>query len=79
MPQEQRDREQAWVMARGQAGHTADERVEVVADVKFFEQRLQQLARQHKTAHAFRQGAKVIEAAVSSPVVNVVDVDQPGR
>ena len=38
--QEQRDGEQPWVLAGGLAGHTADEHVEVVADVEFFEQRM---------------------------------------
>jgi hypothetical protein len=51
--QEQRDREEAWILSRGQAGHTADEHVEVVADVEFFEQRVQQPSRQPKTARAF--------------------------
>jgi hypothetical protein len=51
--QEQRDREEAWILSRGQAGHTADERVEVVADVEFFEERVHQPARQHEAACAF--------------------------
>jgi hypothetical protein len=51
--QEQRDREQPWVLAGRLAGHTADEHVEVVADVEFFEQRVQQPSRQRKTARAF--------------------------
>jgi len=51
--QEQRDREQPWVLAGGLAGHTADEHVEVVADVEFFEQRMQQPSRQRKTGRAF--------------------------
>jgi hypothetical protein len=42
--QEQRDREQAWILPRGQAGHTADEHVEVVTDLEFFEERVQQPA-----------------------------------
>ena len=33
MSQEQRDRQQPWVLARGQAGHTADERVELIERV----------------------------------------------
>ena len=40
--QEQRDREQPRVLAGGQAGHATDEHVEVVADMKFFEQGVQQ-------------------------------------
>jgi hypothetical protein len=51
--QVQRDREQPWVLAGGLAGHTADEHVEVVADVEFFEQRMQQPSRQRKTSRAF--------------------------
>jgi len=51
--QKQRDGEQPWVLAGGQAGHTADEHVEVVTDVKFFEQGVQQPAGQRKTARAF--------------------------
>ena len=73
MSQEQRDGEQPWVLAGGQAGHTADEHVEVVTDVEFFEQGVQQPSRQREAARAFGQRAKVIEAAVSSPV------DRPGR
>jgi hypothetical protein len=77
--QEQRDREQAWVLTRGQVGHTPNEHVEVLTDVEFFEQRVEQPARPRETAGAFGQCAKVIEAAVSSPVVNLVDGGQPGR
>ena len=69
--QEQRDGEQPWVLAGGLAGHTADEHVEVVADVEFFEQRMQQPSRQHKAARAFGQRPKVIEAVVSSPVIDL--------
>jgi hypothetical protein len=41
-----------WLAGR-QAGHTADEHVGVVADVEFFEQRVQQPSGQRKTARAF--------------------------
>jgi hypothetical protein len=51
--QEQRERKQAWVLTRGQVGHTPDEHVEVIADVEFFEQRVQQPARPRKTVRAF--------------------------
>ena len=51
--QEQRDREQPWVLAGRLAGHTADEHVEVVADVEFFEQRMQQPPRKDKAVGAF--------------------------
>jgi len=77
--QEQRDREQPWVLAGGQAGHTADEHVEVVTDVKFFEQGVQQLTRQREAARAFGQRPKVVEAAVSSPVVDLDTLRCPGR
>jgi hypothetical protein len=77
--QEQRDREQPWVLAGRQAGHTADEHVEVVADVEFFEQGMQQAPRQRKTVRAFGQGPKVIEAVVASPVVDLNALVRPGR
>ena len=51
--QEQRDGEQPWVLAGGLAGHTSDEHVEVVADVEFFEQQVQQSTRQSEAARAF--------------------------
>jgi hypothetical protein len=51
--QEQGDREQAWVLTRGQVGHTPDEHVEVVTDVEFFEQRVQQPARPRETVRPF--------------------------
>ena len=54
MSQEQRDREQPWVLAGGQAGHTTDEHVEVVADMEFFEQRVQQPSRQREAALRLR-------------------------
>ena len=79
MSQEQRDGEQPWVLAGGLAGHTADEHVEVVADVEFFEQRVQQPSRQHKAARAFGKCTKVIEAALLSPVVNLGALGRPGR
>ena len=79
MSQEQRDREQPWVLAGGLADHTADEHVEVVADVEFFEQRVQQPSRQREAARAFGQGPKVIEAVVSSPVVDLHALGRPGR
>ena len=78
MSQEQRDREQPWVLAGGQAGHTADEHVEVVADVEFFEQRVQQPARPRETARTFGERPKVVEAAVSSPVVDLDALGRPG-
>lgn len=77
--QEQRDCEQPWVPAGGLAGDTADEHVEVVADMEFFEQRVQQPARQLEAARAFGQSAKVVEATVSSPVVNVGGATRPDR
>lgn len=79
VPQEQCDREEAWKLPRGQARHTADERVEVVADVEFFEQRTQQRSRQHKAARAFGKRPKVIEAALLSPVIDLGAVARPGR
>ena len=79
MSQQQRDGEQPWVLAGGQAGHTADEHVEVVADVEFFEQCMQQPARQREAARAFGQGPKVVEAAVSSPVVDLDTLRCAGR
>jgi hypothetical protein len=51
--QEQRDREQAWVLTRGRVGHTPDEHVEVIADVEFFEQCVQQPAREREAIGAF--------------------------
>jgi len=50
--QEQRNGEQPWVLAGGQTGHRPDEHVEVVTDVKFFEQGVQQLTRQREAARA---------------------------
>ena len=79
MSQEQGDREQPWVLAGGLAGHTADEHVEVVADVEFFEQRMQQPSRQHKADRAFGKRPKVIEAALLSPVVDLRAPARPGR
>ena len=71
MSQEQRDRQQPWVLAGGQAGHTADEHVEVVADMEFFEQRVQQPPRQREAGCAFGQRPKVVETPVSPPVVDL--------
>jgi hypothetical protein len=51
--QEHRYCEQAGIFARGEVGRTSDEHVEVVADVEFFEQRVQQPARQRETLRAF--------------------------
>jgi hypothetical protein len=51
--QEHRYCEQAGIFARGQVGHTPDEHVEVVADVEFFEQRVQQPARPRETVRPF--------------------------
>ena len=78
MSQKERNGDEARVLAGGKAGHTADEHVEVVTDVEFFEQRVKQPARQHEIARAFGQGAKVIEAAVSSPVVHRGEVNRVG-
>jgi len=77
--QEQRDGEQPWVLAGGQAGHTADEHVEVVADVEFFEQCVQQPARQREAASAFCQCTKVVKAVASSPVVDLDALGRPDR
>ena len=79
MSQEQGDREQPWVLAGWRASYTSDEHVEVVADVEFFDQRMQQPSRQHKVARAFGKRPKVIEAAVLSPVVDLRALARPGR
>jgi hypothetical protein len=77
--QEQRDREQPWVLAGGQAGHRTDEHVEVVADVEFFEQCVQQPARQREAGCAFGQRPNVVKAPVSSPVIDLDPLAHPGR
>ena len=53
MSQEQRDREQTWILTRAQVGHTPDEHVEFVADMEFFEQRMQLPARERGAVGAF--------------------------
>ena len=53
VPEEQRDRKQLWILVSGFASHTRDEHVEVIADVEFFEQGLQQPARPRETVRAF--------------------------
>ena len=41
MSQEEGDGDQPWVLAGSAVGHTADEHVEVVADMEFLEQRIE--------------------------------------
>ncbi len=53
MSQEHGYREQAGIFARGEGGHTPDEHVEVVADVEFFEQRVQQPVAPRETVRPF--------------------------
>jgi asparaginyl-tRNA synthetase len=48
-------------------------------EMEFFEERVQQPLRQHEAARAFGQSAKVVEATVSSPVVNVGGAIRPDR
>ena len=50
MSQEQRDCDELWVFASGQASPTADQRVEVVTGVELFEQRLKQSTRPTETS-----------------------------
>jgi hypothetical protein len=60
-------------------GHTADEHVEVFADVKFFEQSVQQPARPIETPCAVSQRAKVFKAVVASPVIELKEFAIPIR
>ena len=78
MSQEQGDGEQPWALAGRHTAHSADEHVEVVADVEFFEQGVQQPARPREAVRAFGEGPKVIETAVSSPVVDLDALGRPG-
>jgi hypothetical protein len=77
--QKERNGDQAWVLAGGKAGHTADEHVEVVADVQFFEQGVQQPARPFETPCAVSQPAKVVEAVIASPVSELEEFVIPVR
>src|SRR5262245_59944355 len=51
--QEQGDREDPWVLTNRLAGDRTDEQIDVIADVEFFEQRVQQPSRPHETVRAF--------------------------
>jgi hypothetical protein len=77
--QKHRDRQQPWVLAGRQTRHTADEHVEVVADVEFFEQQVQQARVQRETAGRFRQLTENGHAAESSPVGDLNTSGYPDR
>ncbi|MGE0703969.1 MAG: hypothetical protein AB7F99_04325 [Vicinamibacterales bacterium] len=55
MSHKHRDGDQPRVLAGRRAGRTADKRVEVVTDVKFFEQRLEQRPRPREATGAESQ------------------------
>src|SRR5262245_27339201 len=69
--QKERDGHQARVLVGGNAGHTDDEHVEVVTDVQFFEQGVQQPARPLEAPCAVSQPTKVLEAVIASPVIEL--------
>ncbi len=79
MSQEQRNGEQPWVLAGGQTGHRPDEHVEVVADVEFFKEGVQQPTRQGETVRAVCKFTKDGEAAVSSPAIDLDAFRHPCR
>ena len=79
MSQKERNGDQARVLAGGKAGHTADEHVEVVTDVQFFEQGVQQPARPFETACAVSQPTKVFEAVIESPGIELEEFVTPVR
>ena len=73
MAQEQRDGDQPWELAGGQAGDRADESIEFVSDVEFVEQRVDEPARPRETVGTIGEFPKNVEAVVLSPVL------RPGR
>jgi hypothetical protein len=79
VPEDQSDAEQPWVLAYWHRGRTPDEPVEVLTDVKFFEQGVQQPARQGQAICTFGHRANIVETTVLSPGMDVRDMNHPSR
>ena len=67
MSQKQRDGDQPRVLTGRRVGRTADKRVEVVTDVKFFEQRFEQRTSPREATCAEAQCTQVLDTVVVSP------------
>jgi hypothetical protein len=77
--QKQRGGDQPWVLAGRQAGHTADEYVELLADVEFLEQCVEQCTRPGKNACAEGQRTHFLETVIVSPTSELEDLVVPVR
>jgi hypothetical protein len=70
---EERDDEQPWVLAGRCVRHEADEPVEVVADVKFLEQGVQQRTGPIETVCPLCESPEIVDPIVASPVMEPAD------
>jgi hypothetical protein len=77
--QKQRDREQTGILPRRRAGHTSDEHIELLADVEFLEQRVEQRARPREAACADCQRTHILKSVVVSPTSELDDLPVPVR
>ena len=73
MSHEERDDEQPWVLAGRYVRHRADEPVEVVADVEFLEQGVQQRTRPIETVCPLCESPEIVDPTVASPVMEPAD------
>jgi len=70
---EDRKGEQPWVLAGRGVRHRADEPVEVVADVEFLEQGVQQRTRPIETVWPLCESPEIVDPTVASPVMEPAD------
>ena len=78
MAQQEGDRDQPWVLARGQTRGGTDEPIELVGDVEFFEEDVEEPTSPGDAVRAVRQFSKNRVAVAFAPVLHLDAVRRPG-
>ena len=78
MSQQERDNDQPWVLAGGQARGGTDEPIELVGDVEFFEEDVNEPTSPDDALRAVRQFLKNRVAVAFAPVLHLDAVRRPG-
>ena len=78
MAQEQGDGDQPWELAGGHTGDGADESIELVSDVEFVEEGVDEPTRPREIVCVLRHLLKDSEAVTLSPVSSLDALGRPG-
>ena len=78
MTKHHRKGNQPWELAGGHTGDRADESIELVSDVEFVEESVDEAARPPETVGTIGEFAQNVDAVVLSPVLDLDALWRPG-